>query len=298
MREWRAEQVVDDGLARRLLRQFPELALESLEPFDEGWDYTLWLVDETWVFRFPRREIAIPGVELEIEVLPPLAPLLPLPVPVPVFVGRPADGYPWPFFGSRLLPGRELGELTLDDDVRTSVGRSLAAFLRKLHAADLAYELPTDSNRRADMTRRVPKTREQLGELESLGLWRCPPEVERLLDEAERLPPSEAVAVVHGDLHFRQVLADDDARLTGIIDWVDLCRSDPAIDLSMYWSFVPPSGRREFLDAYGPVADEQLLRARVIALSLGAALARYGHLEGMENVEREAHEGLGRTVAQ
>jgi aminoglycoside phosphotransferase (APT) family kinase protein len=298
VREWRAEQVVDEDLARRLLGQFPELAVESLEPFAEGWDYALWLVDETWVFRFPRREIAIAGVEREIAALPALAPQLPVPVPVPVFVGQPAHGYPWPFFGSRLLPGRELGELTLDNDLRTSVGRSVAAFLRELHAAEPEYELPSDSNRRADMTKRVPKTREQLGELEALGLRRRSAAVDRLLDEAERLPPPEDSAVVHGDLHFRQVLAEDDGRLTGIIDWVDLCRSDPAIDLSMYWSFVPPDGRQAFLDAYGPVTDEQLLRARVIALSLGAALARYGHLEGMENVEREAHEGLGRTVAQ
>jgi hypothetical protein len=39
------------------------------------------------------------------------------------------------------------------------------------------------------------------------------------------------------------------------------------------------------------------LRARVIAISLGAALAVYGHHEGMPGVKREALEGLERAVA-
>ncbi len=295
MREWSAEVVVDRPLARRLLGQFPELEVESLRPFAEGWDYAIWVVDETWAFRFPRRAIAVPGVEREIAVLPLLAPQLPLPVPEPVFVGRPADGFPWPFFGSALLPGRELGELALDDDARTQVGRSLGSFLRRLHGADISVALSPDTNRRADMTIRVPKTRRQLGELEALGLWQIPASIERLLAEAERLPPAEHSSLVHGDLHARQLLVGDDANLSGVIDWVDVCHSDPAIDLSLYWSYLPPAGRRAFLGAYGAVTEAQLLRARVLALSLCAALASYGHVERVPTIAHEALAGLERA---
>jgi aminoglycoside phosphotransferase (APT) family kinase protein len=143
---------------------------------------------------------------------------------------------------------------------------------------------------------RVPKTRAQLAELEQLGLWGRREAVDQLLDEAKWLPPSPRSVVVHGDLHFRQVLVDDDARPTGVIDWVDVCRSDPAIDLSMLWSYLPPAGRAAFVAEYGPVADDQLLRARVIALSLSAALAHYGHRERFPAIEREALAGLERTM--
>ncbi|TMM02186.1 MAG: aminoglycoside phosphotransferase [Actinobacteria bacterium] len=298
MPDWTAELVVDERLARRLLAQFPELEIESLRPFAEGWDYTIWLVNERWTFRFPRREIAVPGVRREIAVLPELAPLLPIPVPVPVLVGEPVEGFPWPFFGSELLPGRELGEKALDDPARVEIGGSLARFLRRLHDAEVAYELPADGNRRADMSARVPKTREQLGELEATGLWQRPASVDRLLEAAEGLPPSEAFAVVHGDLHFRQVLVGDGSGPTGVIDWVDVCRSDPAIDLSMLWSYLPPEGREVFLSEYGAVSDEQLMRARVVGLSLSAALAHYGHHEGFRAVEREALSGLARAAAE
>jgi aminoglycoside phosphotransferase (APT) family kinase protein len=296
--DWTAELVVDEELARRLLAQFPELEAESVRPFAEGWDYTIWLVDETWVFRFPRREVAVPGVLREIAVLPELAPLLPIAVPTPVFVAEPDERFPWPFFGSALLPGRELGDAALENPARTELARLLARFLRRLHDAEVAYELPVDANRRADMRTRVPKTREQLRELERAGIWQRPASVDRLLDSAEALPPWDAATVVHGDLHFRQVLVDDGGMPTGVIDWVDVCRSDPAIDLSMYWSYLPPAGREVFLAEYGAVGEEQLLRARVVALSLSAALANYGYEEGFLSVSQEALSGLTRTAAE
>ena len=298
MPTWTAELVVDERLVRRLLAQFADLEAESLRPFAEGWDYSIWVVDERWAFRFPRREIAVPGMQNEIAVLPELAPLLPIPVPEPVFVGEPADGFTWPFFGSALLPGQELGDADLGDDARVEVGRALARFLRDLHEAEVACDLPSDANRRADMSDRVPKTRDQLADLDAEGIWQRPASVDRLLDDAERLPPSQISTVVHGDLHFRQVLVDGNARPTGVIDWVDVCRSDPAIDLSMVWSYLPVEGREAFLAEYGHVSDEQLLRARVVAISLSAALAHYGHSEGFWAIEREALDGLERAAAE
>jgi aminoglycoside phosphotransferase (APT) family kinase protein len=303
VRAWRAEVVVDAALARKLLAQFPELTVESLRPLAEGWDRTVWLVNEKWVFGFPRRAMVVPGVELEMAALPRLASLLPLPIPTPVFSGRPAHGYPWAFFGAAFLPGREAGEAGLDDDARIRTALELVPFLRRLHGREVAeavrdYELAVDPTRRADSAHRARLAREHLAELESAGLWQPPASAQSLLQAGERLPPSsEACAVVHGDLHFRHLLVDD-GRLSGVIDWIDLCHADPAIDLQLVWSFVPPRGRARFLDAYGPVTDEQLLRARVFALQLSAVLARYGHEENMPSVLREALGGLARTVAQ
>jgi aminoglycoside phosphotransferase (APT) family kinase protein len=292
---WTAEVVIDEGLVRRLLARFPELEIRSLRRLAEGWDNSVWVVDERFAFRFPRRAIAIPGIEREIAVLPALAPLLPLPVPCPVFVGDPGDDYPWPFFGSELLPGVEAGDAGLDDDARLAVGLQLARFLRTLHSLDADQCLPVDFNGRADMARRTAMARDELAELERLGLWRAPSRVTSLLEEAERLPLPEEPVLVHGDLHFRHVLVEGRAP-SGVIDWGDVCRADPGIDLPLFWSFVPPEGREAFLDAYGAMNEAQLLRARVLAINLCAVLARYGHHEGFEGVEREGLAGLARAL--
>jgi aminoglycoside phosphotransferase (APT) family kinase protein len=291
---WAAEIDVDEQLVRRLLGQFG-LEDARLRKLAEGWDNSVWVVDERYAFRFPRREVAIPGLEREIAVLPKLAPLLPLPVPRPAFVGTAADGYPWPFFGAELIPGVEAGVAELDDEARLEVALELAAFLRALHAVELDEPLPLDPNGRTDMPKRARMAREELHELERIGLWQAPPELSGFLAEAERLPPPEAQAVVHGDLHFRHLLVQGRGA-SGVIDWGDVCRADPAIDLPLFWSFVPPEGRGAFLDAYGPVHETQLLRARVLSIQLCAVLAHYGHSECRPEILCAGLDGLERTL--
>lgn len=296
MTEWSAEVTVDADLARLLIReQFPELTLRSLRPLGEGWDTTVWLVDDEWAFRFPRRSIVVQGIENEIEHLPRLAPVLPLPIPIPTLVGQPSEAFPWPFCGSRFLPGRELADAGLEDEARRALARPLAEFLRALHTVDLGSELPIDPVARADMAVRVPRAREFLAKVESLGLWRPPPVVDEILEAAIVLPAPRASAVVHGDLHLRHLLVGDAGEPTGVIDWIDLSRSDPCVDLVLHWSVLPPSGREEFLESYGPLTEDQLLRGRVLALFLCAVLAVYGHDSRMGALRREAVAGLDRT---
>jgi aminoglycoside phosphotransferase (APT) family kinase protein len=293
---WTAEVKVDEPLAKRLIaEQFPEVSLEALELLGEGWDNTVWLVDGRWVFRFPRREVAVPGFERELAALPVIAPRVPLPIPDPVFRGRPGAEYPWPFFGAPFAAGRE--PLGLDERARAALARPLGEFLRALHAAPLVDGLLEDPMGRADMAVRVPKTLDQLGPVEAAGVWKAPESVHRLLTDARSLPKPEAASVVHGDLHFRHLLVDDRDTLSGVIDWGDVCHGDPSIDLTPFWSLLPPAARPDFLAAYGPVREDQLVRARVLAINLCSILALYAHDEGMPDVQREALAGLERAVA-
>jgi aminoglycoside phosphotransferase (APT) family kinase protein len=286
-----AEAHVDATLARVLISdQFAPLPERSLVALGEGWDYLAYLVDDTWVFRFPRRAVVVPGMEREIAVLPLLAPLLPAAVPAPVHVGRPSGGFPWPFYGARYIPGDE--PLGLDDAARTRLARPLGRFLRALHACEL--DLPVDLQRRSDMTFRVLRARRALADL--AGVWQPPPAIEDVLREAEALPPAEATAVVHGDLHFRQLLVHD-GELSGVIDWVDVCRADPGQDFVPYWTLLSPAARSELLEEYGPISHESLLRGRVLAVGLNAVLARYGRDEGIAPLEAEALSGLRRAAA-
>ena len=297
MREWAAEITVDESLARRLIgTQFPELELRSLTLLGQGWDMTVWLVDDQWVFRFPRREMVIPGLENEVSHLPQLASLVPLPIPIPTYIGEPSSEYRWPFYGASFLAGRELAEAALDDGGRTALARPLGEFLRALPRTRLGADLPLDPVGRADMTLRVPKTRERLAELGQLGLWHAPREAHEVVDAAVELGSLEPTALVHGDLHLRHLLVDDAGRAAAVIDWIDLSYNAPGVDLVLYWSVLPPEGRREFREAYGPIGDDQLLCARILSLFLCGTLALYGHHEGMPALRREAVAGLDRTI--
>ena len=149
---------------------------------------------------------------------------------------------------------------------------------------------------RGDPAVRVPRTRDELAMVAAAGLWQPPRSVFELLDRAERLPAPEPSAVCHGDLHFRQLLVDGTC-LTGVVDWVDVCRGDPGIDLLLVYALLPPDARPAFFAGYGTAPEESLLRARVLALNLSAVLARYGRAQGLPAVEREAVGSLDRAAA-
>jgi hypothetical protein len=80
-----------------------------------------------------------------------------------------------------------------------------------------------------------------------------------------------------------------------VIDWIDLSRNDPAVDLALFWSSLASESRPTFLDAYGEVTEQQLLRARVLSLFLCGTLALFGRHEGLPKLEREALAGLDRA---
>jgi aminoglycoside phosphotransferase (APT) family kinase protein len=303
--DWDAELVVDDSLVRTLLaEQFPEFDASSARLLGEGWDNSVWAVEEAWAFRFPRRAIAIPGVEREIAVLPVLAPLLPVPIPEPCRVGVPSDTFPWPFVGTPLLRGREPADAGLTDHERDQLGSALARFLRTLHshetldAVDPTRALPVDFNRRADATVRVARARENLAHLRDARIWSPPSSIERILSAAELLPTSRAELVLtHGDLHQRHVLVSE-GRLAAVIDFGDVCLADPCIDLILSWSLLAPRGRERFFADYGAVTDDQLLRSRLLAIVLDSMLARYAQDVGHVSLQREAIAGLERTLVE
>lgn len=296
MPEWSPELEVDERLAMRLIAdQFPSLTEAPVRFLAAGWDNTVFVVDERWAFRFPRREVAIPGINREIAVLPSLAPRLPLPIPAPCFVGAPSSAYGWPFFGAPLIIGDEPSP-QLTDRARARLAPALGRFLRSLHGLETALDLPHDPLGRADMARRVPFAVERLDALAVSGLADHRERARVLLDDARDLPPSERTALVHGDLHFRHLLVGDTGALAGVIDWGDVCRGDPAMDLQVAWSLLPPDARSAFWAAYGPIDPDQVLRARVVALFLGAVLALYGAAEGLPLVRDEALASLERTL--
>jgi aminoglycoside phosphotransferase (APT) family kinase protein len=295
--DWDAEVRVDEALARRLIaKQFPELEVGELRLLGEGWDTIVWLVDGSWVFRFPRRTMVISGLELEMRYLPELADRLPLPIPRPTLFGEPSDAYRWPFYGAPFVPGRELADTQLDDEARIALGRSLGEFLRALHSLEPYAGLPVDPVHRADMDVRVPHTRQRFDELEQAGLWTAPAAAHEIVAAAAELGPPEPTAIVHGDFHLRHLLVDDEGRASAVIDWIDLSRNDPGVDLVLYWAILPPQGRAEFRSAYGEPTEAQLLRGRVLSLFLCAVLALWGEHEGVDGVKGEALAGLERTL--
>ncbi len=295
---WTAEvEVPAERAAAFVAEQFPQLGPRSLTPLGEGWDNAAFLVNDAWVFRFPRRAVAAELIATESRVLPRIALELPLAVPVPVFVGHASAGYPWPFAGHRLLRGTPISKTPASECDDPALARTLGKFLRALHTIDAeplgAAGLPEDTIGRLDHARMRPKFFERLSALHAAGLVRDAGALTAFLDGvAPMRARSERLAVVHGDLYARHVLVDELLRATGIIDWGDVHYGDPALDLAIAFSVVSPRARDIFFDAYGAVDSRTLELARYRAIYHSAMTAHYGLCVGDTELMQSGTRGL------
>ena len=98
-----------------------------------------------------------------------------------------------------------------------------------------------------------------------LALW------DRVLSAA---PWQKPPAWIHGDLHPGNLIVTG-GHLSAVIDFGDLAAGDPATDLSVMWTLLPPAARRLFLAAasgeFETVDADTVRRARGWALTLGLA---------------------------
>lgn len=279
--EWTAEIAVGPTLARDLIEaQFPQLRGAGIEPLGEGWDHAAYLIANAYVFRFPRRTIAVELIARELALLPQLAPQLPLAIPIPIFSGTPSEMYPWPFGGYAIIKGVTACQHELDDAQRSALAPALGSFLRALHAIDPGPSrragLPDDTLGRLDHSKRLAIAHERLSRLHAQGLIDDP---RMLLDWMAQIAPNDsdhARCIVHGDLYARHLVLDDRDRVVGIIDWGDVHYGDPALDLAIAFTMLPPSAHARFRDAYGSIDERTWALARYRAIYHSALVATYG----------------------
>lgn len=264
-----AEVDVDEPLVRRLLaEQHPDLAARSLRPIASGWDNAIFRLGDDLAVRLPRREIAARLVGHEHRWLPQLAPRLPLPVPVPLRVGRPGCGFPWAWTICPWLEGAiAADEPPSDPDATADV---LGAFLAALHRP-APPDAPVNPYRGIPLARREGRFVDSVAQLadviDAAAVRRC---WARLADTP---PDPGPPRWLHGDLHPANLLVRA-GRLAGVLDFGDLTAGDRATDLSIAWMLLPSRSRTRLRDAAGaeaPIDDATWARARAWALHLSVA---------------------------
>lgn len=293
-RPWHGDTPVGADLARAIIRtQFPNIRARKVEGIGSGWDNDAFLVDDTIVFRFPRKASAVALLETEARVLPQLAPLLPLPVPVPEWVGQPSELFPRFFLGYRVLLGRTACAAALTDSEREWTARSLAAFLSSLHAipAD-GLGLPPDLLRRGDFASRLPLIDERLHTLQRRGVIAGPAPWLGLFREVEGPSADRRACVTHGDFYACNLLVDDEREISGVIDWGDVHVGDPAIDLLVVFAFLPHRARAAFFDVYGAIDDAVAHTARLRAAFHAISVAWTGVETGNDDLATEGRVGM------
>ena len=286
----------DAALVRRLVEeQFPEWADLPVQPVPSGGtDNALYRLGERMVVRLPRHERTNGTLEQEHRWLPKLAPLLPLPVPVPLARGMPAAGYPWDWSIYEWLDGETAYVAPIADTV--SLATDLAQFVAALQRIDAAGGPPPSRHnafRGEPLARRDEQARAWIV---ALGSTIDGEAATAVWEAALRAPKWQHQPVwIHGDLDARNLLATQ-GRLSAVIDWGCLGVGDPACDVAVAWKMLSAHTRDLFRTALA-IDDATWARSRGWVLSQAVGALSYYTLDTNPELVREGERWLAEALS-
>ena len=295
--EMHANEVATDvALVRALVRaQFPEWAELPVEAVPErGTDNALYRLGDELVARLPRLDRCAETLRKELRWLPQLAPGLPLAVPLPVAVGEPAEGFPFPWAIYGWLEGDSATPERIGDVSQAAA--DLAEFIAALQRIDStggpgpgahnAFRGIPLAGRRDEVTRAAIAQLDAEIETDAVtAAW----------DEALRAADWHRPPVwIHGDLDSRNLLVRD-GRLSAVLDFGCLGVGDPACDAMVAWKLLDDEGRATFRSALG-IDDATWSRARGWAVSQAVVALAYYTVETNAVLVREAQRWLGEAL--
>lgn len=236
---------INVALVRRLVAtQFPQWVDLPITPVElDGWDNRTFHLGDHMTVRLPSAEGYAPQVEKEHYWLPKLAPLLPLPIPVPLAKGAPNGDYPWHWSIYLWLQGEVA---TIERIANLSAfATSLAQFLTALQHIDSAEGPAAGSHsffRGAPLAVYDAETRQAIT---TLGNTVDAEATQAVWETALRATWQGPPVWFHGDIAAGNLLVND-GHLSGVIDFGCSGVGDPACDTTIAWTLLSGESREAF----------------------------------------------------
>ena len=274
----------------QITKAYPDFEVHTCESDDSGQYNDILLINQAYVFRFPRFQTWVAALACEIKLLTWLQEQLPLSIPNPCFykIDDPVPGKA--FMGYFMIPGETLTRQKLHALQGQAAWKGMAAqsgeFLRVLHGldvTDLGVELPAKDDRTYWMTMYADIRELLFDAMRPDARQAVCRHFESYLDIAQSHPFTPCLR--HGDFGPSNILYDPDAMVAqGVIDFSFAAMGDPAVDLASL-SCYGDDFLQEALRYY-PVNDGALRRAQFYrgTFALQEALA------GVRYHDRQAYE--------
>lgn len=224
--------------------QFPQWANLPIQPVAlSGWDNRTFHLGKKMLVRLPSAEWYAAQVEKEQHWLPKLAAVLPLPIPAPVAMGKPAHGYPWHWSIYEWIDGENATMDRIADP--TQFAATLAQFLIALQKIDTTNAPPPGEHnffRGGSLAVYDNETRQTIISLRNLINTKA---AVKLWDAALKSKWQGLPVWIHGDISADNLLVKE-GRLRAVIDFGCSAIGDPACDLVIAWTFLHGESRKVF----------------------------------------------------
>lgn len=236
---------IDAHLVQRLIAtQFPEWAALEIKPVEfSGWDNKTFHLGKHMTVRLPSHADYSGQVQKEQYWLPKLALQLPLPIAMPLAMGKPSEEYPLHWSIYKWLEGKTASIDRIKNLRQFAI--ALAEFLRALQQCDTSGgPIAGEHNfyRGGNLATYDVETREAIASLDDKTYAEATTTVWNLaLASTWQRPP----VWIHGDVAIGNLLVNN-GELNAVIDFGQLGIGDPACDLAIAWTFFSGESRDAF----------------------------------------------------
>lgn len=268
-----------------LNHHLPQLTVNTITPLENGWHSLPFVINNEYLFLFYHRPFINNKLEPQLAILPEIAPLLTISIPLPFFSCTESPLYPYPFYAYHFIKGVTVPHAHLTPEQRNLAAPTLGVFLKILHGTSLekaqAYKLEQDPIERMNLDRWLPELVDRCKKIKEQSLFE---KHEQLLDTAHacakkaRTVNIKDQVVVHGDLYHSNIIFDENKKISGIIDWREIHLDHPAEDLSLLYTFLPISSHDAFFASYGKQPSIDVLSLACFhAINHQTIALLYGH---------------------
>lgn len=276
---------------------------DSLTFNESGLDFRVVFATDThqnqWVLRFPRREDVLPSTLQEKKTLDLVIDNISVQVPRWEINSNDLIAY-------RLLRGAPVGTIdpkagayiwSIDEtNVPDVLNQTLAQAMASLHAVDpdkalaACLSVKNAAEIRQHMKQRMDAVQATFGVQPALwNRWQT------WLQDDSMWP--QKTGLIHGDLHAGHILIDENAHVTGFIDWTEAAVADTSTDfVAHYFTFGEDNLQKlihYYEEAGGYVWPKMMEHILELAAAYPIAIAEFALKSGLEEYLLMAREALG-----
>jgi aminoglycoside 2''-phosphotransferase len=236
IKSYRSPRSTLSPLLQTIRTAFPEVYFTKAELIDSGFSNIVVILDNKWVFRFPRGEYQRSCFTAELRLLAELRQktLIAIPNYTQIASSGGVGGY-------RMIEGQELTPSlfrTLNRVSQEAVLVQFGEFFNVLHSLPISLiarkdgSIPRWNNRRFS-EQYFNERRLRLTQKLDADLLKSLDQLYAAFDRSD----SSCERLIHGDLTSGHVLLTQDTRKLGVIDFGDAVAGDAADDFAILWTY-------------------------------------------------------------
>ena len=245
---------------------FPQFEIKAISFIGEGLDSKAFIVNDEFIFRFPKHEEVVSQFKAEISLLPKLRPQVRLEIPNFEYVGQQQENG-FPFVGYKKIHGvgleRELLS-RLSSDLQNKLIREISDFIQQVHS------FPVDAAKNsgvkvADFKKNYTSDLENMRKdayhlLDQNAINYVEKLLKDYLSDEENFDFTPAL--LHADFSPDHIIYNKDKKdIAGVIDFGDIEIGDPDYDLMyLYEDYWGEDFIRELLKYYPHNHPERLMK--------------------------------------